>query len=301
VEKRERYSIRVRYPRELREEFDDLKSVLVPTSTGTHIPLSQVAELTFNIGPQEIKSENGLLVGYVTLNTRDRDEISVVEDAEKLLQSEKKKSDQLIAAGRSSEASLIVPSGYYWTWSGQFENQQRAMARLSILVPVVLLSMFFSMYFGFGKWWLVFLVFVDIAISTAGGFIGLLFWGSNLSVAVWVGFIALFGVADDDSVVILTYLEELFRAKPPKTRADVRDLVVEGGMKRIRPALMTSVTTILGLAPIFLDSGRGSDVMQPMAIPSVGGMGVALITLFVIPCIYCMVKERQLVARRSES
>ncbi len=291
VEKRERYQIRVRYPRELRERFDDLEHILVPTSTGEHIPIAQVAKLAFSIGPQEIKSENGLLVGYVTLNTRDRDEISVVEDAERLLQSEKKKSDELIAAGRASEASLVVPTGYYWTWSGQFENQQRAMARLSLLVPIVLLSMFFSMYLGFGKWWLVFLVFADIAISFSGGFIGLFFWGSNLSVAVWVGFIALFGVADDDSIVMLTYLEDLSKEKPPQTKEDMRSLVVEAGLKRIRPCLMTSVTTILGLAPIFLDSGRGSDVMQPMAIPSVGGMGVALITLFVIPCIYCLVKE----------
>ncbi len=293
VEGRERYPIRVRYPRELRERFDDLEHILVPTSTGAHIPIAQVAKLTFSIGPQEIKSENGLLVGYVTLNTRDRDEISVVEDAERLLRSERKQSDELVAAGKHAEASLIVPPGYYWTWSGQFENQQRAMDRLSLLVPLVLLSMVFSLYFSFGKWWLVILVFLDIAISVSGGFIGLFFFGANLSVAVWVGFIALIGVSDDDSVVMLTYLEDLFRDKPPQSVDDVRNLVVEAGLKRIRPCLMTSVTTILGLAPIFLHPGRGSDVMQPMAIPSVGGMSVALITLFVIPCCYCLVKEWQ--------
>ena len=294
VEGRERYPIRVRYPRELRERFDDLEHILVPTSTGAHIPIAQVAKLTFSIGPQEIKSENGLLVGYVTLNTRDRDEISVVEDAERLLQSERKLSDELVATGKHAEASLIVPSGYYWTWSGQFENQQRAMARLSLLMPLVLLSMVFSLYFSFGKWWLVFLVFIDIVVSVSGGFIGLYFFGANLSVAVWVGFIALIGVSDDDSVVMLTYLEDLFREKPPQSVDDVRNLVVEAGLKRIRPCLMTSVTTILGLAPIFLHPGRGSDVMQPMAIPSVGGMSVALITLFVIPCLYCLIKEWQL-------
>ncbi|MGE0533477.1 MAG: efflux RND transporter permease subunit [Pirellulales bacterium] len=293
VEGRERYPIRVRYPRELRERFDDLEHILVPTSTGSHVPIAQVAKLTFSVGPQEIKSENGLLVGYVTLNTRDRDEISVVEDAERLLQSERKRSDELVATGRHAEASLIVPPGYYWTWSGQFENQRRAMERLSLLVPLVLLSMVFSLYFSFGKWWLVVLVFLDIAISASGGFIGLLFYGANLSVAVWVGFIALIGVSDDDSVVMLTYLEDLFREKPPQTVDDVRNLVVEAGLKRIRPCLMTSVTTILGLAPIFLHPGRGSDVMQPMAIPSVGGMSVALITVFVIPCCYCWVKELQ--------
>jgi len=293
VEGRERYPIRVRYPRELRERFDDLEHILVPTSIGSHVPIAQVAKLTFSVGPQEIKSENGLLVGYVTLNTRDRDEISVVEDAELLLQSERKQSDELVAAGRHAEASLTVPPGYYWTWSGQFENQRRAMERLSLLVPLVLLSMVFSLYFSFGKWWLVVLVFLDIAISASGGFIGLFFFGANLSVAVWVGFIALIGVSDDDSVVMLTYLEDLFREKPPQSINDVRNLVVEAGLKRIRPCLMTSVTTILGLAPIFLHPGRGSDVMQPMAIPSVGGMSVALITVFVIPCCYCWVKELQ--------
>jgi Cu(I)/Ag(I) efflux system membrane protein CusA/SilA len=293
VEGRERYPIRVRYPRELRERFDDLEHILVPTSTGAHVPIAQVAKLTYSVGPQEIKSENGLLVGYVTLNTRDRDEISVVEDAERLLQSERRRSDELVATGRHAEASLIVPPGYYWTWSGQFENQRRAMERLSLLVPLVLLSMVFSLYFSFGKWWLVFLIFIDIAVSASGGFIGLLFYGANLSVAVWVGFIALIGVSDDDSVVMLTYLEDLFREKPPQTVEDIRNLVVEAGLKRIRPCLMTSVTTILGLAPIFLHTGRGSDVMQPMAIPSVGGMSVALITLLVIPCCYCWVKELQ--------
>lgn len=227
----------------------------------------------------------------------DRDEISVVEDAERLLQSERKRSDELVAAGKHAEASLIVPPGYYWTWSGQFENQQRAMARLSLLIPLVLLAMLFSLYFSFGKWWLAGLVFLDIAVSASGGFIGLMLYGANLSVAVWVGFIALIGVSDDDSVVMLTYLEDLFRDKPPQTVDDVRNLVMEAGMKRIRPCLMTSVTSILGLAPIFLHPGRGSDVMQPMAIPSVGGMAVALITLFVIPCCYCFVKEWQLLRR----
>lgn len=293
VEGRERYPVRVRYPRELRERFDDLQNILVPTSTGAHVPIAQVAKLTSSIGPQEIKSENGLLVGYVTLNTRDRDEISVVEEAERLLQSEKLRSDERIAAGRQDEASLVVPPGYYWTWSGQFENQRRAMQRLSLLVPLVLLAMVFSLYFRFGKWWLVLLVFLDIAISASGGFIGLMFYGANLSVAVWVGFIALIGVSDDDSVVMLTYLENLFRDKPPQSIAEIRSLVIEAGLKRIRPCLMTSATTIIGLAPIFLHPGRGSDVMQPMAIPSIGGMTIALITLFVIPCCYCLVKEWQ--------
>jgi Cu(I)/Ag(I) efflux system membrane protein CusA/SilA len=300
VEGRERYPVRVRYPRELRERFDDLEQILVPTSTGANVPIAQVAKIKYIIGPQEIKSENGLLVGYVTLNTRDRDEISVVEDAERLLQAEKKKSDELIAAGRHEEATLVVPAGYYWEWSGQFENQRRAMARLSLLVPLVLAIMFFSLYMGFGKWWLAFVVFFGILVSASGGFAMLLWYGSNLSVAVWVGFIALFGVADDDSVVMLTYLEDVFGKRHPDSIADIREMVVEAGLKRIRPCLMTTATTVIGLAPVFLDTGRGSDVMQPMAIPSVGGMAVQLITLFVAPCLYCMVKEWQFrILRRS--
>jgi copper/silver efflux system protein len=293
VEGRERYPIRVRYPRELRERFDDLERVLVPTSTGAHVPIKQLARISYTIGPQELKSESGLLVGYVTLNTRDRDEVSVVEDAEKLLQSEKKRSDELIAAGKHEEASLVVPAGYYWKWSGQFENQRRATARLSLLVPLVMASMFLMLYLGLGRWWLACIVFFGILVSTSGGFLMLFLWGVNLSVAVWVGFIALFGVADDDSVVILTYLEQIFRDREPNSIEQIREMVLEGGLKRVRPCLMTTATTVIGLLPVFLAQGRGSDVMQPMAIPSVGGMAVQLITMFVAPCLYCLVKEWQ--------
>src|SRR5262249_42530147 len=141
VEGRERYPVRVRYPRELRERFDDLERVLVPTSKGQHVPIAQVARISYSIGPQELKSENGLLVGYVTLNTRDRDEVSVVEDAERLLQAEKRRSEELVATGKHEQATLVVPPGTYWKWSGQFENQQRATSRLSRLVPPVRLVM----------------------------------------------------------------------------------------------------------------------------------------------------------------
>ncbi|GIW86371.1 MAG: hypothetical protein KatS3mg108_0695 [Isosphaeraceae bacterium] len=297
VEGRERYPIRVRYMRELRESFDDLERVLVPTSTGAHIPIGQVAKIRYTVGPQELKSESGLLVGYVTMNTRDRDEISVVEDAEVLLQAEKRKSDELVTAGRHEEATLVVPPGYYWKWSGQFENQRRAMERLSWLVPLVLLSMFIMIYIGLGRWWLALVVFFGIVVSAAGGFIMLYLWGFNLSVAVWVGFIALFGVVDDSSVVMLDFLERAFRGRDPKSVAEIRELVTEASLKRIRPLLMSTATTIVGLIPVFLVNGRGSDVMQPMAIPSVGGMTVQLITLFIAPCIYCLVMERQLERR----
>jgi copper/silver efflux system protein len=293
VEGRERYPVRVRYGRELRDNLEDLGRILVPTSTGAQVPIGQLANITYQIGPQEIKSENGLLVGYVTLNTRDRDEVSVVEEAEALLQAEKRKSDELVAAGRHAEATLLVPPGYYWQWSGQFENQQRATRRLSWLVPLVLLAMFFMLYLGFGRWWIAGIVFFGVIVSASGGFLMLYIWGVNLSVAVWVGFIALFGVTDDDSVVILSYLEQIFKARQPASIADIRSMVVEAGLKRIRPCLMTTATTVFGLLPVFWATVRGSDVMQPMAIPSVGGMVVNLIMIFVAPCLHCLVKEWQ--------
>jgi len=294
VEGRERYPIRVRYPRELRERFEDLERILVPTSSGAHVPIRQVAKVSYRVGPQELKSENGLLVGYVTMNTRDRDEVSVVEDAERLLREEKRKSDELVAAGRHAEATLVVPPGYHWQWSGQFENQQRATKRLSVLVPLVLLTMFVLVYLGLGRWWLALVVFFAILVSASGGFAMLLWYGSNLSVAVWVGFIALFGVADDTSVVILSFLEDRFKSQRPADPAALRAMVVEATLTRIRPLLMTTVTTVVGLMPVFLTQGRGSDVMQPMAVPSVGGMAVQVITFLTAPCLYALVMERQI-------
>jgi Cu(I)/Ag(I) efflux system membrane protein CusA/SilA len=225
------------------------------------------------------------------MNTRDRDEVSVVEDAERALQAAKRRSDELVAAGRQAEATLVVPAGYYWNWSGQFENQQRATQRLSWILPLVLFTMFVLIYIGLGRWWLAFIVFFGIIVSASGGFLMLYLWGVNLSVAVWVGFIALFGVVDDSSVVMLDFLEREFKGAVPESVAEIRRRVTEASLKRVRPLLMSTATTIVGLAPIFLTHGRGSDVMQPMAIPSVGGMTVQLITLFIAPCLYCAVQE----------
>lgn len=282
VEGRERYPIRVRYPRELRDNLEDLEQILVPAANGAHVPITQVAELRYTIGPQEIKSENALLVGYVTLNTRDRDEVSVVEDAEALIRAK-------IASGE-----LTFPPGYYYQWAGQFENQVRAMRRLSLLVPLCLTLQLVVLYLGLRRWWLAVLIFADVIVSASGGFLMLAWWGYNLSVAVWVGFIALFGVAEDDSVLMGTYLTQVFDQRAPKSVADVRDFVIEAASKRIRPALMTTATTVIGMLPVFWADGRGSDVMQPMAIPSMGGMLVSAVTLFVVPCGYCWVEERRL-------
>ncbi len=279
VEGRERYPIRVRYLREFREDVPELEKILLPTSTGAQVPLAQVVTIKSVLGPQEIKGERGLLVGYVTMNTRDRDEVSVVEDAERALQAALK------------DGRLKLPAGYYWEWSGQFENQVRATARMQILVPVCLLIMFVMLYLGFERWWIAPIIYFGVLVSAAGGFIMLALWGANLSVAVWVGFLVLFGVVDDDGVVIATYLEGVFKDREFKSVTEIRDATIEAGLRRIRPCLMTIATTVFGLLPIFWATGRGADVMKPMAIPSVGGMAVSLITLFIVPCAFCAVEE----------
>lgn len=279
VEGRERYPIRIRLARDFREDAEAIQRIAVPTASGAQVPLAQLATITTVLGPQEIKGERGLLVGYVTMNTRDRDEVSVVEEAEALLQ-------QALRDGR-----LTLPAGYYWEWSGQFENQVRATARMRILVPTTLLIMFVMLYLGFRRWWLAPIIFFGVLASASGGFIMLGLWGVNLSVAVWVGFLVLFGVVDDDGVVMATYLEGVFRERTFASRAEIRAAVVEAGLKRIRPCLMTIATTVFGLLPIFWATGRGSDVMQPMAIPVMGGMAVSLITLFIVPCCFCAIEE----------
>lgn len=280
VEGRERYPIRVRYLREFREDLPALEKILVPSSSGAQVPLAQVVTIKSVLGPQEIKGERGLLVGYVTMNTRDRDEVSVVEDAEATLQ------------GALREGKLKLPPGYYWEWSGQFESQKRATARMQILVPVTLFIMIVMLYLGFQRWWIAPIIYFGILTSAAGGFIMLAWWGANLSVAVWVGFLVLFGVADDDGVVISTYLENIFNGATFTSVQGIREAVVQAGLKRIRPCLMTLSTTVFGLMPIFWTHGRGSDVMQPMAIPSVGGLAVSLcVTIFIAPCLFCAVEE----------
>ncbi len=279
VEGRERYPIRVRYLREFREDIPELEKILVPTSSGAQIPLAQVVTIKSVLGPQEIKGERGLLVGYVTMNTRDRDEVSVVEDSERLLKAALK------------DGRLKLPAGYYWEWSGQFENQVRATKRMQILVPICLASMFIMLYLGFKRWWIAPIIFCGVLVSASGGFIMLALWGVNLSVAVWVGFLVLFGVVDDDGVVMSTYLEDVFTDRQFSSRSEIREAVLDAGLKRIRPALMTTATTIFGLFPIFWATGRGADVMLPMAIPSMGGMAVSLITLFIVPCLFCAIEE----------
>lgn len=304
VEGRERYPVRVRYARELRDDPMQLGNILLSAANGTQFPLREVAKVTYVKGPQVIKSEDTFLIGYVLFDKLDEyGEVTVVEAA----------ADTLIAAIESGK--LRIPAGISYEFAGNYENQVRAEKRLSIVMPLVLLIIFLVLYFQFRSVATTGMIFTSIFVAFCGGFIMIWLYGQpwfmdfslfgtnlrdlfqmdtiNLSVAVWVGFIALFGIATDDGVVMATYMQQTFEKRKPETVAEVRDAVIEAGRRRIRPCLMTTATTLLALLPILTSTGRGSDIMVPMAIPSFGGMAIELITLFVIPVLYAMWQERK--------
>jgi len=305
VEGRERYGVRVRYPRELRANPTDLQQIYVPVEKGSPVPLSELATIRYEQGPQVIKSEDTFLVGYVLFDKLDGfAEVSVVENAQALIQE------------KIDSGELIVPKGINYAFTGTYENQLRAEKTLSVVVPLALAIIFLILYFQFRSVATSLMVFTGIAVAFSGGFIMIWLYGQdwflnfnffgenmrdlfqmhpiNLSVAVWVGFIALFGIATDDGVVMATYLTQTFDRNTPGNRKEIRASIVEAGEKRIRPCLMTTATTILALLPVLTSTGRGSDIMIPMAIPSFGGMLIALITLFVVPVLYSYKAEDQL-------
>lgn len=305
VEGRERYGVRVRYPRELRANPTDLKQIYVPVEKGSPVPLSELATIKYEQGPQVIKSEDTFLVGYVLFDKMDGfAEVNVVENAQTLIQE------------KIDNGELVVPKGINYQFTGTYENQLRAEKTLSVVVPLALAIIFLILYFQFRSVGTSLMVFTGIAVAFAGGFLMIWLYGQdwflnfnffgenlrelfqihpiNLSVAVWVGFIALFGIATDDGVVMATYLTQTFDRNTPENKKEIRASVVEAGEKRIRPCLMTTATTILALLPVLTSTGRGSDIMIPMAIPSFGGMLIALITLFVVPVLYSWKAEVKL-------
>ncbi|MCK8602856.1 efflux RND transporter permease subunit [Desulfoferrobacter suflitae] len=305
VEGRERYPVRVRYLRELRDNMESLGKILVPTPAGQHIPLGQLADIQFIRGPQVIKSEDTFLVGYVIFDKKpDYAEVDVVEQAQAHLQ----------AKLRSGEWEL--PAGVSYAFAGSYENQLRAARKLAVVLPLALFIIFLILYVHFRSVGTTLMVFSGILVAWSGGFILIWLYGQpwfldfkifgtsmrslfqahtvNLSVAVWVGFLALFGIATDDGVLIATYLDESFAAHRTKTVEEVRKAVVAGALRRIRPAMMTTATTILALIPVLTSTGRGSDIMVPMAIPSFGGMLLAVITVMVVPNLYCAREEFKL-------
>lgn len=305
VEGRERYSVRIRYPRELRDDPEVIKRIILPSRGGGQIPLGELIDIQYRQGPQSIKSEDGFLVGYVLF---DREpgaaEVAVVNRAQSFL-------DEKIQSGE-----LKVPPGVSYRFTGTYEQQVRASKRLGIVLPIALGIIFLILYFQFRSVPITAMVFSGVFIAFAGGFIMIWLYGQpgfmnfelwginmrdlfqmhpiNLSVAVWVGFIALFGIATDDGVLVATFLKDSFRKNDPDTVEGIRQAVVEGGLRRVRPAMMTTATTLLALLPVLTSTGRGADVMVPMAIPSFGGMTLQVLTMFTVPVLYCTWKEGQL-------
>ncbi|MEL6670730.1 MAG: efflux RND transporter permease subunit [Bacteroidota bacterium] len=305
VEGRERYNIQVRYAREYRDHPEGIESLLVLTPDGQQVPLGELVEMEYVQGPQVIKSENTFLTAYVLFDREANvSESAVVENAQAYL-------DALQASGQ-----LQLPEGVSYRFAGNYEQKVRAWQRLILAAGLCFLVIFMILYLQFRSISLSLMIFFGIAVAFSGGILMLELYGwegflniqlgelnlrdlfqvhpINMSVAVGVGFIALFGIATDDGVLIGTYLEQVFAQRNPQTRAEIRAAVIEAGTKRVRPALMTTATTLLALLPVLSSTGRGADVMIPMAIPVFGGMSIALLTIFVLPVLYGWWKERNL-------
>jgi len=304
VEGRERYPVRVRYQRELRDSIEAMAKVLVPTAGGAQIPLAELAEIRFVRGPQAIKTEDTFLTAYVVFDKRPgHAEVDVVEDCQAHLQA------------KLEDGSWSLPAGVSYGFAGSYENQVRASRTLAVVLPLALFVIFVILYLQFRAVSTTLLVFSGVFVAWSGGFLLLWCYGQpwfldvsilgtslremfgvqpvNLSVAVWVGFLALFGIATDDGVVMGTYLTQAHARRRPRTVQQVREAVVAAGTRRARPCLMTTATTLLALLPVLTSTGRGSDVMVPMAIPSFGGMCLALMTMFVVPVLFCALRERE--------
>jgi len=305
VEGRERFAVRIRYQRERRDSIEALTRILVPGAGGVQIPLEQLAEIQYVRGPQVIKSEDTFLLGYVLFDKRPGyAEVDVVEQCQAYLKE------------KLESGEFILPAGVSYSFAGSYENQIRSQKALAVVLPVALFVIFMILYFQFRSVVSSSLVFSGILVAWSGGFLMLWLYGQdwfldfavfgvnmrelfqihpiNLSVAVWVGFLALFGIASDDGVVINTYLEQIFRERNINSVGDIRNATIEAGQRRVRPCLMTTATTILALIPVLTSTGRGSDVMVPMAIPSFGGMAIEVITMLIVPVLYCAVQEWRL-------
>jgi Cu(I)/Ag(I) efflux system membrane protein CusA/SilA len=302
VEGRERFPMRVRYARELRDNPEDIKRILVPAMNGIQIPLGEIADINYTRGAQMIRSENTFLVGYVIFDKQEgKAEVDVVEEAAKILK-------QKIETG-----AVVLPAGVSYKFAGNYEHQLRATKRLAIVVPISLMLILLLLYFQFQTVTASFIHFSGVFVAFSGGFIMLWLYGQdwfmnfsvaglnlrdmfqmhpiNLSVAVWVGFIALFGIATNDGVIMGTYIHQVFEQRHPATVHDVREAVVAAGKKRVRPAMMTTAVAVIALLPVLTSTGKGADIMVPMAIPAFGGMIIQVMTIFVVPLFQAMWRE----------
>jgi len=302
VEGRERFPLRVRYARELRDNPEDLKKILIPAMNGVQIPLGEIADIDYTRGAQMIRSENTFLVGFVIFDKLEgKAEVDVVEEASKVLK------------GKIDSGEIMLPPGVTYKFAGNYENQLRATRRLAIVVPLSLIVILLLLYFQFRTITASFIHFSGVFVAFSGGFIMLWLYGQdwfmnfsvaglnlrdmfqmhpiNLSVAVWVGFIALFGIATNDGVIMGTYIHQVFEDMKPATVHDVREAVVMAGKKRVRPAMMTTAVAVIALLPVLSSTGKGADIMVPMAIPTFGGMIIQVMTVFVVPLFQAIWRE----------
>ncbi len=305
VEGRKRFPVRVRYLRELRDRIEALARILVPAMDGAQVPLTQLADIRYVRGPEAIKSEDTFLISYVLFDKRPGfAEVDVVEACQQYLDAKR----------RSGE--LQLPPGVTYHFAGSYENQIHAQKTLSVILPLTLFIIFMLIYFQFRSVVTTGLVFSTIFVCWGGGLVYLWLYGQpwfldfsvlgvnlrqmfqvhpvNMSIAIWVGFLALFGIASDDAVVICTYLDQRFKGAQPKTVADIREATVYAGQRRAQACLMTTATTVLALLPVLTSTGRGADLMVPMSLPSFGGMLAEVMTMFLAPVLYCWVRERRL-------
>ncbi|RKZ11879.1 hypothetical protein DRQ32_04945 [bacterium] len=305
VEGRERFGVRVRYPRELRDSPESMRNIQVPVGGGGQVPLSQLATIGFSRGPQAIRSEDTFLTSYVIFDGQPGVPAMEVIDAAR------QHIDHEIEHG-----VLRVPPGVSFEFEGTFKDQQRARRTLLLIVPIALVVIFLVLYLQFSSVGTTAMVFSGVFLAWSGGFC--LLWlfaqpgfmdipllgvslaevfniqGYNLSVAVWVGFLALFGIATDDGVIMASYLDTSFRSARPANREQVRKAAIIAATRRIRPCLMTTATTVLALLPVLSASGRGADVMIPMALPAIGGMLVVMLTTVLVPVLYAAREEHRL-------
>ncbi|NLO70285.1 MAG: efflux RND transporter permease subunit [Porphyromonadaceae bacterium] len=302
VEGRERYPVRLRYPRELRENPEELAKIIVPTRSGAQVPLAEVADIEYTKGAQMIQSENTFLLGYVIFDKiAGKAEVDVVREADQVLKE------------KISSGEIELPNGVSYTFAGNYEQQERASKRLLLVIPLSLLTILLILYFQFRTITASLIHFSGVFVAFAGGFILLWLYAEpwflnftfggvnmrdlfqmhpiNLSIAVWVGFIALFGISTSDGVLMGTYIHDTFTEQNPRTKDEIREAVIHAGLKRVRPAAMTTATTLIALLPILTSVGKGSDIMVPMAIPTFGGMLIQSMTMFVVPVLQCMWRE----------
>ena len=284
VEGRERFGVNIRYPRELRSDPQAISTqVLVPTMGGAMLPLGQLATIKLMQGPSSIRTENTLLSAYIFVDIRDRDIGGYITEAQQAVREQ-----------------VQFPHGYYATWSGQFEYMQRAAEKLKVVIPFTVFIVFVLVYCNFGRFTETLIVMLSVPFSLVGGIWLMYLLDYNLSVAAVVGFIGLAGIAAESGMVMLTFLDQALDAITTKRRAagekvaikDLYEAVVQGAVYRIRPVMMTIAGSVIGLLPVMLSSGTGSEVMRRIAAPMVGGMASAtILTLIIFPAIYAMVKE----------